>query len=138
MFLNGYACEPKGALSWRFQKEFSGSGAMGDLLSHVADLVQYVVGPIDEVTALSTIIHAERPILPMGSGTHFAVIEDGELGTVENEDYGAVLARFAAELPRRRRRRHPGVLPGGRRAAVRPRPSRSTAPRARPPGTSSG
>ena len=95
VFLNGYASEPKGALSWRFQKEFSGSGAMGDLLSHVADLVQYVVGPIDEVTALSTIVHAERPILPMGSGTHFAVIEDGEMGTVENEDYGAVLARFA-------------------------------------------
>src|SRR3954453_7568672 len=95
VFLNGYAAEPKGALSWRFQKEFSGSGAMGDLLSHVADLVQYVVGPIEEVTALSSIIHAERPILPMGSGTHFAVIEDGEMGTVENEDYGAVLARFA-------------------------------------------
>ena len=121
VFLNGYASEPKGALSWRFQKEFSGSGAMGDLLSHVADLVQYVVGPIDEVTALSTIIHAERPILPMGSGTHFAVIEDGEMGTVENEDYGAVLARFAPNSARRRRRRHPGVLPGRRRAAVRAR-----------------
>ena len=97
VFLNGYASEPKGALSWRFQKEYSGSGAMGDLLSHVADLVQYVVGPIDEVTALSTIIHAARPILPMGSGTHFAVIEDGETGAVENEDYGAVLARFAPD-----------------------------------------
>src|ERR671919_734832 len=96
VFLNGYASEPKGALSWRFQKEYSGSGAMGDLLSHVADLVQYVVGPIDEVTALSSIIHAERPILPMGSGTHFAVIEDGEMGPVENDDYGAVLARFAS------------------------------------------
>ena len=95
VFLNGYASEPKGALSWRFQQEFAGSGAMGDLLSHVADLVQYVVGPITELTALSTIIHAERPILPMGSGTHFAVIEDGEMGTVENEDYAAVLVRFA-------------------------------------------
>ncbi len=95
VFLNGYASEPKGALSWRFQKEFAGSGAMGDLLSHVADLVQYVVGPITEVTALSTIVHRQRPILPMGSGTHFAVIEDGELGEVENEDYAAVLARFA-------------------------------------------
>src|SRR6476661_6722114 len=60
VFLNGYASEPKGALSWRFQKEFSGSGAMGELLSNVADLVQYVVGPIEEVTALTTIIHAER------------------------------------------------------------------------------
>ena len=120
VFLNGYAAEPKGALSWRFQKEFSGSGAMGDLLSHVADLVQYVVGPIDEVTALSTIIHAERPILPMGSGTHFAVIEDGEMGTVENEDYGAVLARFAPNSRGAGRGRHPRVLPRRRRAAVRP------------------
>src|SRR3954466_8421402 len=96
VFLNGYASEPKGALSWRFQKEFSGSGAMGDLLSHVADLVQYVVGPVTEVTALSTIVHPQRPILPMGSGTHFAVIEDGELGEVENDDYAAVLARFGS------------------------------------------
>jgi predicted dehydrogenase len=96
VFLNGYASEPNGALSWRFQQEFAGSGAMGDLLSHVADLVQYVVGPVTEVTALSTIVHAQRPILPMGSGTHFAVIEDGELGEVENEDYAAVLARFAS------------------------------------------
>jgi predicted dehydrogenase len=79
VFLNGYAAEPKGALSWRFQREFAGSGAMGDLLSHVADLVQYVIGPITDVTALSTIIHTERPILPMGSGTHFAVIEDGQM-----------------------------------------------------------
>jgi predicted dehydrogenase len=96
VFLNGYASEPKGALSWRFQQEFAGSGAMGDLLSHVADLVQYVVGPITEVTALSTIVHTQRPILPMGSGTHFAVIEDGELGDVENEDCAAVLARFSS------------------------------------------
>jgi predicted dehydrogenase len=96
VFLNGYAAEPKGALSWRFQREFAGSGAMGDLLSHVADLVQYVVGSITEVTALSTIVHPQRPILPMGTGTHFAVIEDGELGDVENDDYAAVLARFGS------------------------------------------
>jgi len=95
VFFNGYAAEPKGALSWRFQQEFAGSGALGDLLSHVVDLVQYVVGPITDVTALSSIVHSQRPILPMGSGTHFAVIEDGEMGTVENEDYGAALVRFA-------------------------------------------
>jgi predicted dehydrogenase len=95
VFLNGYASEPNGALSWRFNKQLAGSGAMGDLLSHVADLVQYVVGPIAQVSALSTIVHAHRPILPMGSGTHFAVIEGGELGPVENEDYAAALVRFA-------------------------------------------
>src|SRR5690606_37410912 len=96
VFFNGYASEPKGALSWRFKRDLAGSGAMGDLLSHVADLVQYVVGPVAQVSSLSSIVHAERPVLEMGSGTHFAVIEDGEMGRVENEDYAAALVRFAA------------------------------------------
>jgi predicted dehydrogenase len=95
VFFSGYAAEPKGALSWRFKRELAGSGALGDLLSHVADLVQYVIGPIAEVTALTSTVYSERPILPMGSATHFAVIEDGELGPVENEDYAATLVRFA-------------------------------------------
>src|SRR5438270_869050 len=74
VFFNGYAAEPKGALSWRFKKDLAGSGALGDLLSHVVDLVQYVAGPITEVTALLSTIHQRRPILPMGQATHFAVI----------------------------------------------------------------
>jgi predicted dehydrogenase len=94
VFFNGYASEPKGALSWRFVRELAGAGALGDLLSHVVDLVQYVLGPIGEISALTSTVYAERPILPMGSGTHFAVIEDGEMGTVENDDYVAALVRF--------------------------------------------
>ena len=99
VFFNGYASEPKGALSWRFKKDLAGSGALGDLLSHVVDLVQYVVGPITDVTALLSTVHQQRPILPMGSGTHFAVIENGELGDVENDDYAGALVRFAADSP---------------------------------------
>lgn len=95
VFFNGYASEPKAALSWRFKRDLAGTGAMGDLLSHVADLVQYAVGPVAEVSSLSSIVHARRPILEMGSGSHFSVIEDGELGPVENEDYAAALVRFA-------------------------------------------
>jgi predicted dehydrogenase len=95
VFFTGYAAEPKGALSWRFKRELAGSGALGDLLSHVVDLVSYLVGPIAEVNALTSIVYTERPILPMGSATHFAVIEDGELGPVENDDYAAALVRFA-------------------------------------------
>src|SRR4029450_7121774 len=45
VFFSGYAAEPKGALSWRFRRELAGSGALGDLLSHVVDLVSYLVGP---------------------------------------------------------------------------------------------
>jgi len=99
VFFNGYAAEPKGALSWRFKKDLAGSGALGDLLSHVVDLVQYVVAPISEVSGLLSTIHTRRPILPMGQATHFAVIEDGELGEVENDDYAAALVRFAGHGP---------------------------------------
>jgi predicted dehydrogenase len=97
VFFNGYASEPKGALSWRFIRDLAGFGALGDLLSHVVDLVQYVLGAIGEVNALTSMVYAERPILPMGSGTHFAVIEDGEMGSVENDDYVAALVRFAPD-----------------------------------------
>src|SRR5215216_4905186 len=93
-FFSGYASEPKGALSWRFRRDLAGTGALGDLLSHVVDLVQYVVGPIAEVSSLTSTVYTQRPILPMGTGTHFAVIEDGELGEVENDDYAATLVRF--------------------------------------------
>jgi predicted dehydrogenase len=96
VFFSGYAAEPKGALSWRFKRELAGSGALGDLLSHVVDLVSYLIGPIVEATALTSTVYTERPILPVGSATHFAVIEDGELGPVENDDYAATLVRFAA------------------------------------------
>src|SRR4029450_2792588 len=46
VFFSGYAAEPKGALSWRFKRELAGSGALGDLLSHVVDLVRYLISPI--------------------------------------------------------------------------------------------
>jgi predicted dehydrogenase len=95
VFFNSYASEPNGALSWRFRVQEAGSGALGDLLSHVVDLMQYVVAPISEVSSLLSTVYAQRPILPMGSGTHFAVIEDGEMGEVENDDYVAALVRFA-------------------------------------------
>jgi predicted dehydrogenase len=100
VFFNSYAAEPNGALSWRFRRAEAGSGALGDLLSHVVDLMQYVVAPITEVSSLLSTVYAERPILPMGSATHFAVIDDGEMGEVENDDYVAALVRFGGRSDR--------------------------------------
>jgi predicted dehydrogenase len=93
-FFAGYASEPLGALSWRFSRKLAGTGVLADLFSHATDLCQYLVGPIAEVTALTSTVHTRRPKLAMGSATHFAVIENGELGDVENEDYAAALVRF--------------------------------------------
>src|SRR4029078_2203800 len=52
VFFNAHASEPNGALSWRFKKDLAGSGALGDLLSHVVDLMQSVVGPISQGSGL--------------------------------------------------------------------------------------
>ncbi len=94
VFYCGYAAEPNSALSWRFLRRYAGSGALGDLLSHVVDLVQYAVGPISEVSSLLSTVHQERPIIPMGTGTHFTVIENGEMAPVENDDHAAAIVRF--------------------------------------------
>lgn len=94
-FFADYSAEPNGALSWRFIRKFAGSGVLGDLMGHLADLVQYLAGPIAEVSGITKTVITERPVLQMGSGTHFDVIEGGEKGPVENEDYAGALIRFA-------------------------------------------
>lgn len=94
VFFADYSSEPKGALSWRFKRDLAGSGVLGDLMGHLVDLMHYVLGPIDEVTGLTHTAHKQRPIQQMGVGTHFDVVEGGEMGDVENEDYAAMLIRF--------------------------------------------
>ena len=90
-----YSSDPRGALSWRFVKGLAGNGVLGDLMGHLVDLVQYSLGPIAEVNALTSTVYTERPELPMGTGTHFAVIEDGVMKPVENEDYVGMLVRLS-------------------------------------------
>ncbi len=95
-FFADYSAEPNGALSWRFIRSQAGSGVLGDLMGHLSDLVAYTLGPIQEVSALTSTVHAMRPKAQMGA-SHFAVIEGGELGAVENEDYAAMLVRLSDE-----------------------------------------
>jgi predicted dehydrogenase len=98
-FLNDYAAEPGGALSWRFRRGHAGLGVLGDLMTHAVDLLQYLLGPVTEVNALTAVVIPQRPLPGEGPSTHFAVVEggpDGAIGPVENEDYAAALLRFAS------------------------------------------
>lgn len=90
-----YAAHPQGALSWRFERAQGGSGVLGDLVSHGVDLARYLLGDIVSVVADSAIFIQDRP-RPVGAGSHFATVEGGELGPVENEDYLNCLLRFAS------------------------------------------
>lgn len=72
-------------LVWRFRKELSGSGALGDLGSHILDLKRFLIGETVKVIADAGTIVKERALL--GS--------EGR-GDVDVDDFCHVLARFAS------------------------------------------
>jgi predicted dehydrogenase len=87
-----YAAHPHGALSWRFEQARGGSGVLGDLMSHGADLMYFLVGEMRTVLADTALFVPQRPV-PTGATSHFARAEGGELGPVENDDYAVALVR---------------------------------------------
>lgn len=91
--LADYAAHPEGALTWRYQNQWSGSGVAGDLVSHGIDLARYVVGEISELFADTAIFIPQRPALA-GVATGHGSRGGGELGPVENEDFLSALLRF--------------------------------------------
>ncbi|MDT3766743.1 Gfo/Idh/MocA family oxidoreductase [Gleimia hominis] len=89
-----YASAPEGPLTWRYSRERAGAGVVGDLMSHGADLVQYLVGRIASVSALTDTFIKERPI-PTKMGVGHGGYEVGdEMGPVQNEDYVAIMMRL--------------------------------------------
>ncbi|MFB9324666.1 Gfo/Idh/MocA family protein [Paenibacillus aurantiacus] len=82
-YLQGWAIDEDIPLVWRFRKELTGSGAIGDLGSHILDLTRFLVGVTQRVLADAGTIVAERPLLD-GSGN----------GEVDVDDYCHVLSRI--------------------------------------------
>ena len=94
-FLNGYAGDPNGFLSWRFE-ENQGLGTLGDLMSHVIDMAHMLAGPIVKVSGNRETFIKERPIPKPGVGTHYDIATgEEEKGPVTNEDYVSALVRFS-------------------------------------------
>jgi predicted dehydrogenase len=92
-FLNGYAKDPNGVLSWRFKAE-QGYGTLSDLLSHAIDMALFLAGPIESVIGNRATFITERP-LPRPGGTHYDTASaDDPRGPVTNEDYVGALVRF--------------------------------------------
>lgn len=92
--LSDYAAHPQGALTWRFERARGGSGVLGDLASHGADLARFLLGDIVSLTADTAVFVPERA-RPTGA-TAGHTLATGELGPVENEDYVNCLLRFAS------------------------------------------
>lgn len=78
-------------MSWRFQKETAGSGALGDLGAHIIDLARFLVGEPKSIAGKTRTWLSQRPD---GSGGMAAAdvddgfvsimeFENGALGTIE-------------------------------------------------------
>lgn len=61
-YLQDWSADPSSPLSWRFQKSICGSGALGDIGTHVVDMLRYLVGDFDSVNARTATYIPERPI----------------------------------------------------------------------------
>lgn len=89
-----YAADPAGGLSWRYDQEQSGGGALLDIGSHAIDAVQFVAGQISEVVGaqLRTVI-AERPLPAQGAIGHGGSVST-ETGPVTNDDIALLTVAF--------------------------------------------
>jgi predicted dehydrogenase len=61
-YLQDWSADPDSPLSWRFQKEVAGSGAVGDIASHVIDIARFLVGDVMSVNAVVKTYVDRRPV----------------------------------------------------------------------------
>jgi predicted dehydrogenase len=103
-YLQDWIMDPSFPLVWRLRKEVAGSGALGDLGSHVFDLARYLVGEVEAVMGLTKRFIEERP-LPEDPGRKGQVTVDdafislvrfrnGAVGSVEATRFGAGCKNF--------------------------------------------
>jgi predicted dehydrogenase len=70
--------------SWRLRRESAGLGVLGDITCHLVSIAHLLLGPIQDLTGLTEIVHKTRPE-SHGSGLRRAV---------ENDDVAHALVRF--------------------------------------------
>jgi predicted dehydrogenase len=97
-FDQGFYADPMLPYSWRLQRSKAGSGAIGDLGSHLLSVAQFLIGDIAEVCATTQVIYAERPIPDADVGYRNVIANGGKpaaMGAVDTDDQTQSLVTFA-------------------------------------------
>jgi predicted dehydrogenase len=109
-YLQDWLVDPSFPLTWRLQREHAGSGALGDLGSHVVDLAQFLTGTlVTGVSAVTATFVGERPLpgtadggtaagAAAGGAARFGpvTVDDAALFTARLGPGGETLASFEA------------------------------------------
>lgn len=95
-YLQDWIADPNFPLVWRLRDEIAGSGAHGDLNSHIIDLARYLVGEFDQVIGMQETFIKERPTLMASEklATGLTAEASGTMGKVTVDDTTLFLARF--------------------------------------------
>lgn len=93
-FDQGFFNDPDLPFSWRCTRRQAGSGALGDLGSHVISVAQYLMGDVESVIAQTQTFFPTRPLAQAGSGYGAKASGDAARAVVENEDQIQTLVRF--------------------------------------------
>ncbi|HEY1722997.1 MAG TPA: Gfo/Idh/MocA family oxidoreductase [Magnetospirillaceae bacterium] len=96
-YLQDWSADPDSPLSWRFQKSVAGSGAVGDIGTHVIDMARYLVGEIASVSAIVNTYIPTRPLQAGGLDKLGAADKNaqGPRGKVDVDDEMMTMIRFA-------------------------------------------
>lgn len=90
-----YGCDPTTPMAWRYKGPM-GTGALGDVGSHLIDSAELVAGPLNAVSGatMATLIK-ERPVAK-GHVTRGTALDtdNAEMDTVENDDVATFTAEF--------------------------------------------
>jgi predicted dehydrogenase len=65
-YAQDWIVDPNFPLVWRLQSGAAGSGALGDIFSHIVDLSRYLVGELKEICATMETFIKQRPLMQPG------------------------------------------------------------------------
>lgn len=95
-YLQDWVADPNFPMIWRLDKNSSGSGAHGDICSHIVDLGRFLMGEFKDVSGILQTFIKERPLAD-GSGVGEVTVDDasafvcrfqnGAMGTFESSRF---------------------------------------------------
>ncbi|TMQ91097.1 Gfo/Idh/MocA family oxidoreductase [Actinomadura soli] len=92
-YLQDWLSDPRAPFTWRLDRDRAGSGALGDIASHIVDTAQFITGQsLVGVSALLDTFVPERPV--PGGGTARVTVDDAALFI--GRTGGGALATFEA------------------------------------------
>lgn len=95
-YFTDYAASPDVPFTWRYRRDLAGSGALGDIGSHLIDLARFLCGNIVAVDGASAVTFIPKRAVPKGHVTGHARVESsGEMREVDTDDVVSFSARFA-------------------------------------------